>query len=50
VADLDGRIAPRTSLQVLDTTEAGVHALLWLHAVQPTRFIYDFHFIDVRRR
>ena len=31
-------------MQVLDTTEAGVHALLRLHAVQPTRFLYDFHF------
>ena len=44
VADLDGRIAPEDFVQVLDTTEAGVHALLRLHAVQPTRFIYDFHF------
>ena len=31
-------------MQVLDTTEAGVHALLRLRAVQPTRFLYDFHF------
>src|SRR5258705_10331241 len=44
VADLDGRIAPGDFVQVLDTTEAGVHALLRLRAVQPTRFIYDFHF------
>src|SRR5881296_1469933 len=44
VADLDGRIAPEDFVQVLDTTEAGIHALLRLHAVQPTRFIYDFHF------
>jgi hypothetical protein len=44
VADLDGRLAPGDLVQVLDTTEAGVHALLRLRAVQPTRFLYDFHF------
>ena len=44
VADLDGRIGQGDLVQVLDTTEAGVHALLRLHAVQPTRFLYDFHF------
>jgi len=44
VADLDGRIGPGDFVQVLDTTEAGVHALLRLRAVPPTRFIYDFHF------
>ncbi|MGH7306878.1 MAG: hypothetical protein ACRELZ_26695 [Candidatus Rokuibacteriota bacterium] len=43
-ADLDGRLAAEDFVQVLDTTEAGIHALLRLHAVQPTRFIYDFHF------
>ena len=43
-ADLDGRVAAEDFVQVLDTTEAGIHALLRLHAVQPTRFIYDFHF------
>jgi hypothetical protein len=48
VADLDGRIGPEDFVQVLDTTEAGVHALLRLHAVQPTRFIYDFHFYHDR--
>src|SRR5262249_2723161 len=31
-------------VQVMDVTEGGVHALLRLHARQPTRFIYDFHF------
>jgi hypothetical protein len=51
VADLDGRIAPEDFVQVLDTTEGGIHALLRLHAVQPTRFIYDFHFYhDVHTR
>jgi hypothetical protein len=32
------------TVQVLDTTEGGVHALLRLRARQPSRFIYDFHF------
>jgi len=44
VADLDGRLVPGDTVQVLDTTEAGIHALLRLRAVEPTRFIYDFHF------
>jgi len=44
VADLEGKIGGRDVVQVLDTTEAGVHALLRLHAVQSTRFLYDFHF------
>jgi len=37
-------IGPADFVQVLDTTEAGIHALLRLHAVEPTRFLYDFHF------
>jgi hypothetical protein len=32
------------TVQVLDTTEGGVHALLRLHARSPSRFLYDFHF------
>src|SRR5437016_4953825 len=48
VADLDGRLGPEDFVQVLDTTEAGVHALLRLRAVEPTRFIYDFHFYHDR--
>jgi hypothetical protein len=32
------------TVQVLDTTEGGVHALLRVRARQPSRFIYDFHF------
>jgi len=32
------------TVQVLDTTEGGVHALYLLGARQPTRFLYDFHF------
>jgi Dolichyl-phosphate-mannose-protein mannosyltransferase len=51
VADLDGRLAPGDFVQVLDTTEGGIHALLRLRAVQPTRFIYDFHFYhDIQTR
>ena len=44
VRTLDGRLGPGDTVQVLDTTEGGIHALLRLHAVEPTRFIYDFHF------
>ena len=29
---------------MLDTTDGGLHALLRLGVVQPTRFLYDFHF------
>jgi hypothetical protein len=32
------------TVQVLDTTEGGIHALLRLRARQPSRFLYDFHF------
>jgi hypothetical protein len=31
-------------VQVLDTTEGGIHALFRLGVREPTRFIYDFHF------
>lgn len=44
VADLDGRLGPRDTVQVLDTGEGGIHALLRLGVREPTRFIYDFHF------
>jgi len=38
-------LAPAGStVQVMDVTEGGVHALLNLHLRQPTRFLYDFHF------
>ena len=44
-ADLAIADIRRTDLvQVLDTTEGGIHALLRLHVVEPTRFLYDFHF------
>lgn len=42
--DLRARLAPGDLVQVLDTTGGGIHALLRLHARQPTRFLYDFHF------
>jgi hypothetical protein len=32
------------TVQVLDTTGGGIHALLRLRVAQPTRFVYDFHF------
>jgi hypothetical protein len=40
-----GRVAGNgATVQVLDVTEGGVHALWNLGLRQPTRFIYDFHF------
>lgn len=37
-------VAAGGTVQVLDTTDGGVHALYLLGARQPTRFLYDFHF------
>ena len=37
-------VAAGGTVQVLDTTEGGIHALFRLHARQPSRFLYDFHF------
>jgi len=37
-------VAAGGAVQVLDTTDGGVHALYLLGARQPTRFLYDFHF------
>jgi hypothetical protein len=37
-------VARGGTVQVLDTTDGGIHALLLLGARQPTRFLYDFHF------
>ncbi len=37
-------VAAGGTVQVLDTAEGGVHALLRLHAREPSRFLYDFHF------
>jgi hypothetical protein len=39
-----GPLGPGETVQVLDTTDGGIHALLRRGAVQPTRFLYDFHF------
>jgi hypothetical protein len=43
-ADLRGRLRPGDTVQILDTTEGGIHALLRLGVAEPTRFVYDFHF------
>jgi hypothetical protein len=43
-ADLAALTRPGEVVQVLDTTEGAVHALLRRRLVQPTRFLYDFHF------
>jgi hypothetical protein len=42
--DLAPLVSPGATVQVLDTTSGGVHALLRLGLRQPTRFLYDFHF------
>lgn len=45
VVDALGRhLGPGDVVQVLDTTDGGIHALLRLRVAQPTRFLYDFHF------
>ncbi len=50
VSWLAPRTGPRDLVQVLDTAEGGAHVLLRLRAVEPTRFLYDFHFYhDVDR-
>jgi hypothetical protein len=43
-AELAPRLAPGETVQVLDTTVGGIHALLQLGVQQPTRFLYDFPF------
>jgi len=35
---------PAPTVQVMDVTEGGIHALFTLGLRQPTRFLYDFHF------
>jgi hypothetical protein len=42
-ADLAG-LAPGETVQVLDTTGGGIHALFRRRLREPTRFLYDFHF------
>jgi dolichyl-phosphate-mannose-protein mannosyltransferase len=49
VRDLTGLAGPGDSVQVMDVTEGGLHALLRLHLRQPTRFLYDFHFFHDER-
>ena len=44
VADLRPLAPPGRTVQVMDTTAGGIHALLRLGLREPTRFIYDFHF------
>ena len=44
VRDLEPLLVPGGTVQVMDVTEGGIHALLRLHLRQPTRFLYDFHF------
>ena len=43
-AELAGLVKPGDTVQVLDTSGGGLHALLRLGLKEPTRFIYDFHF------
>lgn len=42
--DLGPLVSAGGTVQVLDVTEGGIHALLRLGLRQPTRFLYDFHF------
>ncbi|HEY3067690.1 MAG TPA: hypothetical protein VGL09_18015 [Methylomirabilota bacterium] len=44
VRDLEPLLGPGDTVQVLDTTDGGLHTLLRLHVREPTRFLYDFHF------
>jgi len=48
-ADLRSRLRPGDTVQVLDTTEGGIHALFRLGVREPTRFLYDFHFFHDER-
>jgi hypothetical protein len=45
VAELRRRVTPPDTVQVLDTGDVGIHALYALGLRQPTRFIYDVHFL-----
>ncbi|HEX3178638.1 MAG TPA: hypothetical protein VHZ49_18330 [Methylomirabilota bacterium] len=44
VQTLRARLSPGDTVQMLDTSDGGAHALLRLGLRQPTRFVYDFHF------
>jgi len=41
---LKSHLRPGDTVQVMDTTDGGIHALFLLGVRQPTRFLYDFHF------
>ena len=43
-AELAVRARPGDLVQVFDTADGGVHALLRRRLIEPTRFVYDFHF------
>ena len=42
--DLGPRVPPGATVQVLDVTSGGLHALLRIERREPTRFLYDFPF------
>jgi len=42
--DLGPLVPAHGTVQVMDVTEGGLHALLRLRIRQPTRFLYDFQF------
>ena len=42
-SDLKDKIVAGDTVQVMDHTSGGIHALLKLHMKQPTRFLRDFH-------
>ena len=42
--ELGALLTAGDTVQVLDTSGGGVHALLRLRVQEPTRFLYDFHF------
>ena len=48
--DLEQRVRAGDTVQVLDTTDGGVHALLRTRVAEPTRFLYDFHFFHDTER
>ena len=50
VDDLNARLSPGDSVQVLDIADGGLQALLRLHRRQPTRFLYDVFFFHEAER
>jgi hypothetical protein len=43
-SDLQARVRSGDTVQMLDTTDGGIHALFRTQVREPTRFLYDFHF------